>query len=561
MHRWRHVYKYALTALGLLVAPLALPAQILPGPADAGRVRPEALPQTPGMPQPVEVAPTAIPAQAVPMEAKKVRFILRKVHFRKMTAFSEAELAPIYAPYMGKEITLDQVWYMAGQLTERYRAAGYFLSRAFVPQQHIRNGEITLEAVEGYIGIVEGAVELQEYSVIREAIAEIYTERPVTLPTLEGLLLRLNAIPGFSFRAVLTEWKDGERGAVKLVLTPSEKRNQGSVSFDNSGSRFLGPHLVTLAYRANLLPMQETSISLSASLPADELQYAYLEHRIALTSRLSLVLDGSISHAEPGYTLEQFDIKSRAYSLGVGFDYALVKERAQTLDLGLYLDGRNAVSEQLNNTLSDDRVRALRWHADYGGSDSWNGNNQARFILSQGLDILGGSEADEPNLSRAEAKPDFRKAELTLARAQGITQNWSLFGSVYGQYASGPLYSSEEAGYGGRLYGRGYDSSEITGDHGLMGVVEVRYGGFGQLEPVGLLPYAFYDAGKVWNEDLGSPSSAAGSSAGIGVRLFSPYQLSGELGLAVPLTRPAESPIYGNNGKQPRLLFQISHSF
>jgi len=61
----------------------------------------------------------------------------------------------IALPPASREVTLDIAWMIAGAVTERYRAAGYFLSRAYVPQQKILDGQLRIEVVEGYIAKVD----------------------------------------------------------------------------------------------------------------------------------------------------------------------------------------------------------------------------------------------------------------------------------------------------------------------------------------------------------------------------------------------------------------------
>jgi hemolysin activation/secretion protein len=214
----------------------------------------------------------------------------------------------------------------------------------------------------------------------------------------------------------------------------------------------------------------------------------------------------------------------------------------------------------------------LRLGFTYQLADLWNGQNGLNGTLSQGLNILGASQQGQENLSRAGATPDFTKFNLDASRLQDITQDWSFLTALASQIASGPLYSSEQFGYGGQAYGRAYDNSEITGDQGINGSVELRYSGIAPLStepPPGLstvynvqpVPYGFYDIGAVWN--MGSDQTmpyASGSSAGAGFRLLTDFGLSSNFGLGFPLTRRIANPIDGN-GKSPRYFMSLSYGF
>jgi hemolysin activation/secretion protein len=61
----------------------------------------------------------------------------------------------LYEEHIGKDITLDFPWTLADAITSKYRDQGYFLTRAYVPEQDIKGGVITIKIIEGYIGQVD----------------------------------------------------------------------------------------------------------------------------------------------------------------------------------------------------------------------------------------------------------------------------------------------------------------------------------------------------------------------------------------------------------------------
>ena len=98
--------------------------------------------------------------------------------------------------------------------------------------------------------------------------------------------------------------------------------------------------------------------------------------------------------------------------------------------------------------------------------------------------------------------------------------------SAYGQYSGNSLLVPEQCGYGGRVFGRAYDPSELLGDHCWMASGELRYD-----IPGGALPvpdtqfYGYADKGRVYiieravGTALTNPNNLKGASAGGGVRL------------------------------------------
>jgi hemolysin activation/secretion protein len=539
-------------------------AATLPGPADAGRIDQREQFQMPE--PPVSATPETggiFPTVKPPEGSKGMVMKLTDVHITGMTVFSKDDIKDIYAPSIGREITLDTVWMMADQLTQRYRDAGYLLSRAIVPEQKIDDGVVVLRVVEGYIGEVKLDDKLADNRIVKQWIDRVQSYRPVKADQIETVLLNINDIPGVNLHAVLEPMPTtaDTEGAVRLVLEPqAAPRFAASVSFDNNGSRYLGPYEGQLQAQVVELPGQRTTLTGLTSLPLDEIKYGGLKHEFSLFPSATGEIYGSYTDAAPGYTLKPEEIKSASTNFGAAFDYSIIRQRQDNLSARIAFETQDTESDILGTPLTRDYIRALRLGLNYQIADNWKGQNAVNGTLSQGLPILGASPAGQLNLSRANATPDFTKFDFDASRLQGITDDWSLYSALSAQLASGPLYSSEQFGYGGQAFGRAYDNSEITGDQGIEGSTELRYSGIKARYHFQPVPYGFYDLGAVWNINDPTDPYASGSSAGAGVRLLSDFGLSGNFGGAFPLTRPVATPLYGN-GKSPRYFFSLAYGF
>ena len=272
-------------------------------------------------------------------------------------------------------------------------------------------------------------------------------------------------------------------------------------------------------------------------------------------------MSGGYSYAKPGSTLRRNDIRSTTKDLGLGIKYQPIQSRSQNLDLSLKLSGLNTNSDILKDILlTQDRIRVIEAGVDYNFVDSLNGGNVMKVTFSRGLNILNSSKENDLNLSRAEATPDFATANISYIRQQLLFEDFIGTGHIEGQISSDPLYSAEEFGYGGQTIGRAYDPSEILGDNGISGAVEVRYMGFSQSYEMEPVPYVFYDIGRVWNLDTDGESLSA-ASAGFGLSFGNAETfLECNLGVAWPLTKPVDTPLYGN-GESPRFSFQVTKGF
>ena len=538
-------------------------ALVLPGAADVGRVKAEDRTAAPVSDKPVLMLPGQAPVK-VPDAAKNVRLVLKDIHIVGATVYPAAQLHAMAEPYLGKEVSLEVVYALAAAITERYRDDGYFLSLAYVPDQHIAGGVVTIKVVEGYVGHVEVNGDKLD-SIAQVYIDRVLAQRPLQAKTLEGALLRLNDLPDYSFRGVLSAQEKDPEGSVTLTLVPAVKEAKGSLSMDNFSSRYFDPHELSASYARSLLPQQQTSISGISTFSDRQfgrrLRSGTIDHTAAIAPDLVLGFNGSLSHAEPGFTLAPFGVISDSESLAASLAYQWMRQRDENLSFKLTFDGKNSESDLLRTLpFTRDRIRALRLNMTYDISDRFDGYNLFTVTVSRGVPVFHSSQAGDSDLSRAGARPDFTKEEFSVSRVQGIMTDWTLVMTATGQLSSGVLYSSEEFGYGGQAFGRAFDNSEIIGDEGVNGSLEMRYGGWSTLVPVSVQPYLFYDGGAICNQGVGGKCETA-KSTGFGVRGSAPLDTSFNFGMAWPLGHDESTPIYVNDGSAPRIIFQISKNF
>ena len=558
------IYAAALLATIGVLSSGAVHAQSLPGSADGARILNAPKPEEREYKVQPKISASSQPAQKAPEGSDQIKFVLKSVQLSGVNAFAQNQLKEIYAGLLGQTVGLDQAWEIAARVTDEYRHAGYFLSRAYVPAQTIDDGVIKITVVEGFVEDVYVSGKATPSRLLARWIDKIKSFHPVRTQDLENALLELNSGYGTKYRAVLhpPESKEGREGAAALELVAEDAAGFGSVQIDNYGSKFLGVPEFRANYNASFLDNQNTSMTLIGSLPMKELKAVALQHKIFLMPKLALDLGGNYTKTVPGYTLKPQEIEGKTSALGAGLSYQWLLERDQELSTRLGFDAVWSETDILASTLSKDSLRVLRVSGSYSAYDTWNGHNRMGLTFSHGLDALGARPEGSLNLSRAEASPDFRKLEMYFARQQMLPYNLQASYRAQGQWADGPLLSSEEFGYGGQSFGRAYDNSEIVGDRGISNALELSYQGISPRYGVTVAPYIFYDIGKVWNLDKsGQVKVQSASSAGGGVRFVSDLGLSGGVGLAYPLTKEVNDPIYGANSSAPRILFEMGYNF
>ena len=560
----------ALGVLALLASGMAYaapPGSALPGSGDPGRIL-EDLKQ---LPEPAVAAPsvTVSPVEAAPPPAGAASAVFRldQVEIEGATAYSQDSLQAVFRPYLGQYMSLRKLYELTALITQRYHDDGYALSKAVIPPQAITDGTVRIQVVEGYISDIKTEGHFRDSPVAQGIIDRIKSYRPLNARDLERDMLLLNDLGGVAVRAVLkptdsTGEQKSAPGSAGLALVFEDVPVPASVSVDNLGSRYTGPYQVGLSAGVNslVIPYSQTLFSGLESIPANNLKVVSLSQRMPLNSYgTAATLQASYAHSEPGYRLTPEDVVSDSYNYGIALSHPLIRSRAQNLYLGGDLTVKDIATDTLGYRLYDDRLRIASASATYDLQDRWGGSNLGLLRLSQGLDLLGESRTGSPDLSRAGGHSDFTKGSGNIGRLQGITETVHLYMAAEGQYAWSPLLSSEQFGFGGQQFGRAYDPSELTGDDGVAGMIELRYTLPAGLPKLSSELFTFYDIGRVWNYgDAGNAESAA--SAGLGVRFTWNEHLSGNLTLAKPLTRKAEAPDYGS-GKDTRAFFSLTASY
>lgn len=560
--------RIALSLAFILLSGSAM-AQV-PASVDAGRMQ-ESIKRdmAPGSVKvPIDLSTT--PDVKAPAGAEKVKLTLKHVIVEGATKLSQDTMRAAYAGQLNKTITLADVYGIANRITAMYRNAGYLLSRAVVPQQEIKNGTVRIRIVEGFIhsysikgGDFAGRAQLEAYA------KKLTSSGTLNAQNLERYLLLMNDIPGLKVRSVLTP--SSVAGGADMTLIVEERKLQGFAGIDNFGNTYIGPERLTAGGQINR-PFS-TSGQLNGALMwapnHDELRY-YSAGYSQTVGDEGTKLGANVTYTETDPTLPlalggALDPHGKAFNINLRAEHPFIRSRNDNLIGGLSFDinrNRTLFGPGLGALETDDQQRILRANLQGSFLDRFMGYNTGNVTLSKGLEIFGSSKEGDAGLSRALGDPGFTKLNLDASRLQNISGPFTGFIGLTGQYASDALLSSEEFGFGGNEYGRGFDFSEMTGDHGVAGKVELAYNGKTEARFLNdYQVYTFYDMGKVWNRDpgAGQNSTDSASSAGIGSRLTFNPSVRGDAFIAKPLTRDVAS--RGNDGDDWRFKFSLISNF
>lgn len=563
----------AATCLALALLPSEVSAQLPSGAEEAarseaapGRIQEQLFDTTlsPRVSPSVEVRDLIL--QEVPAGAEKMYFKLDSLKIDGVSVYSADDLRPIYADKLGQNVSLAELYAVSTALTNKYRNDGYILTQVIVPPQTIEGGQAKLKVVEGFIDSVsvEGTNDDAALELIQRYAAKLQTADALNVKELERYLLLISDLPGVEARSILGP-SAGQPGAATMRILVERDPYDALLAADNFGSRYLGPVQGSAAGSLNSYFGNNERISGQVVVAPDgrELGYISLGYEQPINDNgTTIAVFGSHTHTEPGYTLEQFDVNGRSQFFSVTLEHPVIRSRSENLYAYTTFDWRDVDSQNNLEATRQDRIRSLRVGSRYEFLDTFFGVgiNSMSVELSKGLNILGASESGDLRITRPNANPDAVKITSEVQRLQRINQDVNLLVAARGQLASNALLASEEFGVGGINYGRGFDPSEVVGDDGVAGKLELQWN---QPYPASYLDnyqlFSFFDAGRVWNKDATTSSLKTDTltSAGLGVRADFTADIKGGFAVAWPLNREVET----QGDKDPRFYFNVSRDF
>lgn len=500
--------------------------------------------------------PVRVDVEAPAAVARSSRAVLvGAIVLKGLQSLTPTDFADILARQVGRTLSPSELSGLTTAIAERARSRGLVFASAWIGAQQLENGVLTVDVDEGRID--ELRFEGPEQPAVRAALAPLIDGNPVRVGELERRLLTAGDIDGVRIRSSRFV---RERGRGILLVKVASDPVSGRVTLTNEGTRPIGPEQMTLEVDFNALLASDDSLTLTWSGTAfepGELQFGRVryEKRISRSgTELAMTATGSV--ADPGAYLNPIGIRSRSWYVGATLLQPLWRRRSASLWFEGELGIRNLLQWRSGRQVRDDRVVAARGTL-YGYTDFAGGRLRVSTTLSQGLSILGATEAGDPLASRSDADGSFTSLSAWADWSRDLGGDLSVRLAMLSQLSSQPLLIAEEVGLGGTGFLRGYDWSERSGDQGMMGMAELRY----LIDrPLGLARraqlYAFVDGGKVNNHEGGFGGGAL-ASAGGGIRTDLTRTFGANLEVAVPLSGPR----YDTNDETPKINFKLLKSF
>lgn len=479
----------------------------------------------PQLDQPVEQPQLRVPSPpaGVPRVVPAMRTFVRVIRVTGNTVFSDEELAKVTAPYIGREVTDEDLAALRQALTLKYVNAGYINSGAVIPDQKVADGVIEYRIIEGKLTElkVTGAEHLRpEY--VSERL-ELAAGPPLNVGPVQEQLQILLQTP--FIQRINSELLPGDRPGEAKLLARVEEGAVGSVSasIDNDLSPSLGDaRAVLLGQRYNLAGRGDALTG--------QLEYAsgynkvFGEYAIPLTATdLTLSMFGEYQKTKVvEKPLNGLDIQSRGSTLGFRLSYPLLRTAQRQFRLSGGLDLRHSKTELLGTGFAftsgvepdgTTKLSVLRFIQDYVDRDR-NQVMAVRSTFSWGVDAF-----DATNLGSNVPNAEFLTwlGQFQYARRVGESGAQVMF-RFDGQLSNSPLLPLEQFAVGGLRTVRGYRTNALVRDRGFASSLEFRVPVMRREDGQPLLQVApFVDVGGAWNKSGSTGKPQTIRSAGLGL--------------------------------------------
>ncbi len=570
----RRVGGFVLCAL-FLALPFAASAQGLPPTAPPTReqvTQPVAPPLPPQSRLEVEGGIERAPCALDGPEFRSITFTVRGAEFDGLQGLTATDLAPSFAPYVGREVPIATVCEIRDRAASILRDAGY-IAAVQVPQQRIEGGVVRFQVLMAHLTQVRVRGEATGAETALAAYLGKLTQRPLfNRFEAERYLLLAGDLPGYTVRLTLRPAGTAP-GDVIGDVTVQRLPAYADMVVQNGGSPAIGPWGGLV--RGELFGLtglgDRTILSLYTTPDLKEQQTIQLSHDMRLGSE-GMSLGGSFTYAWARPTVPDATILARTLYATIELAYPIVRRQAETVRGSIGTDFVNQSVKLDHVDLSDDKLRVLflrlgidavgdAGEAGYSATvPPWHFNGL--FELRQGIRALGATPdcttvACSLKPSRVDGQSDATLVRVTALGELRPTPHFTLALTARAQYAWQSLLSFEQFAAGNYTVGRGYDPGAIIGDRGFGTQLEMRFGS--RLAQSARKPaiesYVFWDEASVSNRD--HISSTGGrehlNSVGAGVRA-SWQRFSLDTNLAIPLSRVG----FADIRPSPRLLVTLT---
>ena len=398
---------------------------------------------------------------------------LKRIKFTGSKLIDEWELEVFEAPFLGYCITPELASQVLAAATNFYLTRGFITSRAYLPNQNLKQGVLDVVIAEGQVAdvVVKSEKPLN--------VGTAFVKDPdlgLNIRDLEQAVDQMNAVPGNN--VVMAVSPGSQEQTSQVVFTNTGKPAlKGRVSLDNTGVEATGIQGVSLALQTgDLLSLNDVwavnvrrsispkakssnSFSLDAKVPNGYNTFGFSYSKGGFDTLLTFPLSGA-----------QLTSQGANESTMLSANRVIHRDQDSKHTLGIKLK-RESVESFIANTRIDVNSRAL--DALVISSESVLGFDRNVLIVTPEISA-GLSEVNNlpvgVNTPLENPQSEYLRYKLSLDWSQPFTlnqQSWRWVSKFVSQYAAVSLYGSQQLIVGGASSVRGSHFVSISGDSGF----------------------------------------------------------------------------------------------
>jgi hemolysin activation/secretion protein len=501
------------------------------------------------------------------------RFDVDEYRVEGAEALPQIEVEEAVYPFLGPNRTEADVEKARAALEKAYHDKGLQTVSVTLPPQNALRGFVVLKVTENKVGRIR--VKGSRYFDLDKVKATAPSLQQGKLPNFNDLTKDIVALNQWPDRRVTPALRAGVApGTVDVDLNVEDTYPlHGSLELNNSASPSTtalrtsatmryddlwqrGDSISATYQEAPLRPSDSRVISGSYVARTDLNWLNVLIYGLKTDSDVATV--GGAEVIGPGHqigTRAVITLPSQGeliHTLSVGADY---KSFGQLINFGTAASAISAPVEYV--------PLVAAYNAIFTGE-----GRQTAFDATFTAGLRGiGSDPSVFDNRRIDATPNFIHARLALSHTQDGPGGMQLFVKVQGQATDQPLVTSEQYSLGGLDTVRGYAESEVLGDYGFAGTVELRTPNLGPFmaqklpnppgEPVNFNAFdewrffAFADAGRtrIFEPLAEQQSQFDLASYGFGTRIKFLKILNGMALVGIPLVSQQQTRAHDPNVK------------
>ena len=467
--------------------------------------------------------------QEQPAEQKNaVRFTLRGVEIDASEVMPKEKSDESIAPYIGKEVSVEDLYAIVEKLNAWYQENGYITCRAYLPPQTIHGGVVRIARVEGRTGNIE--VKGNKYT-----NADYITDRTglekgaiANIKALDECVTWFNETNDVFLHLTLRAGK--EPGTTDYELTVREPQNQTTtLYYDGAGNETTGRWRSGVFYNNRSVSGTRDALSLGY-LHAQGLESFSASYSIPVSkrgTRLAFDYSTNATNVIDGLYREWgMEAYGHAYSAAVSIRHPIRANRAGRTELSFSFGRQHSATELMglnivNDTFTEGTAAIAFTH--YG----------PRRAFYHRYAYTAGRWENNGMMAGFQPSENYGFFAANWLYQQGVGDGQLLSIRANAQMSDrDDLRASKQFFIGGSYSVRGYRENAIGADNGYSLGIEYSVP---MLKDRTLSLYGFFDYGGLWGENRPEHYILAGT--GVGLRARIAKLLSVDVAVGFPLRR------------------------